>query len=90
MVPNRSPPLQGTTGGGEATSLNRGWLIKPSGMVSLSQEENPPMMCLCMLLLSVHAVTYVRFELIRFGSRVPGLRLVTVAVRSVVRRFRIA
>ena len=52
-------------------------------MVPPLQEENPPNV-------SLHVIAYDRFGIVRIGSHVPGLRLVTVAVRSVVERFRIA
>ena len=78
-----SPPSRGATGGGGSASLNRGRLTELSGTVPLTQEENPPHN------VSVHAVTYVRFGLVRIGSCVPGLSLVTLAVWSVVKRFRI-
>ena len=43
-------------------------------------------MCLCMLLIMI----YDRFGVVKIESRVPSLGLVTVAVRSVVKRFSIA
>ena len=60
-----SPSVAGGGGGGggyrcgEAASLNRGRLIKPSGKVPLSQEENPRHN------VYVHAITYVRLGLVR-------------------------
>ena len=46
------PSVAGATGGVEAASLNRCRLIEP-GTVPLCLEENPPVMCMCMLLLMV-------------------------------------
>ena len=78
MVSDPTPPLRGATGGVGDASLIRSRLTEPSGMVPLTQVENlPHNVC-------VHDVHYVRFGLVRIGSRVPGLSLVTVAVRSVV------
>ena len=38
----------------------------------------------------VHVITYVRLGLVRVGTHVPGISIVTITVRSVVRWFRIA
>ena len=79
-----APPGLGATGGLGADILKGGQLTEPSCMVPPTQEENPPHN------VSVHDVNYNRFEVVRIGARVPGLSLVTVAVRSVVKRFRVA
>ena len=53
VVPDSAPPVRGATRGLWADILNRGRLTEPSGMVSPTQEENPPIMCPCMMLIMI-------------------------------------
>ena len=84
MVPDSAPPLKGATRGVGAAILLKGRLSEPSGVVPPLQEETPPPN------VSLHVVAYDRFRVVRIRSHVHGLSLVTVVVRSVVERFRIA